>query len=93
MERGMIMWECMHEATKQELSPASQEQYNSALQQLGKAYQIAQNTGNQVAQQLGLAHNQVRSGVHDLRGVARQEAEQHNHDAQGHVHEGMEWCS
>ncbi len=84
----MIVWECRHEATKQELSPASQEQYNSALQQLGKAYQTAQNTGNQVAQQLGLAHNQVRSGVHDLRGVARQEAEQRSRDAQGHVQEG-----
>ncbi len=53
MERGMIVWERRHEATKQKLSPASQEQYNSALQQLGKAYQTAQNTGNQVAQQLG----------------------------------------
>ncbi len=76
------------QATKQELSPASQEQYNSALQQLGKAYQTTHNTRNQVSQQLGLAHNQVRNGVHDLRGVARQEAEQRGHDAQGHVQEG-----
>jgi hypothetical protein len=28
------------------------------------------------------------SGVHDLRGVARQKAEQRSHDAQGHVQEG-----
>jgi hypothetical protein len=28
------------------------------------------------------------SGVHDLRGVARQEAEQRSHDAEGHVQEG-----
>ncbi|CAK9252115.1 unnamed protein product [Sphagnum jensenii] len=28
------------------------------------------------------------SGVHDLRGVAKQEAEQRSHDAQGHVQEG-----
>jgi hypothetical protein len=28
------------------------------------------------------------SGVHDLRGVARQEAEQRNHHAQGYVQEG-----
>ncbi len=28
------------------------------------------------------------SGVHDLRGVARQETEQRSHDAEGHVHEG-----
>jgi len=88
LKKAQTTAENKHEATKQELSPASQEQYNSALQQLGKAYQTAQDTGNQVAQQLGLAHNQVRSGVHDLRGVARQEAEQRSHDAQEHVQEG-----
>lgn len=88
LKKAQTAAENKHEATKQGLSPASQEQYNSALQQLGKAYQTAQNTGNQVAQQLGLAHDQVRSGVHDLRGVARQEAEQRSRDAQGHVQEG-----
>jgi vacuolar-type H+-ATPase subunit H len=77
-----------HEKAKQELSPAGQEQYNSARKQLGEAYQTAQNTGSQVAQQLGLANKQVSEGVHDLRGAARQEAEQHSNEVEGHVQQG-----
>jgi hypothetical protein len=79
---------CRHEEAKQELSPAGQEQYNSARKQLGEAYQTAQNTGSQVAQQLGLANKQVSEGVHDLRGAARQEAEQHSNEVEGHVQQG-----
>ncbi|CAK9859534.1 unnamed protein product [Sphagnum jensenii] len=88
LDKAQLAAHKRHEEAKQELSPAGQEQYNSARKQLGEAYQTAQNTGSQVAQQLGLANKQVSEGVHDLRGAARQEAEQQSNEVEGHVQQG-----
>jgi len=79
------------EQLKQDVNTTAQDathSYNTALQQLGEAFRTAEVSGQQIAQQMGVARDQAAVGVQDATTAARQQAQQKSQDAQLHAQGG-----